>query len=64
MRPQRPLWRIEARAMNINPINLAEKLSGFSDLWSPKIVAGFNGHDVMVVKVKRRVQLALASRHR
>src|SRR5690606_31411732 len=30
---------------------LAEKLSTFDDLWSPKIVAAFNGHDVMVVKV-------------
>jgi mannose-6-phosphate isomerase-like protein (cupin superfamily) len=37
--------------MNMQSINLAEKLSGFSDLWSPKIVAGFNSHDVMVVKV-------------
>lgn len=33
-------------------ISLAEKLSAFSDHWSPKIVAQFNGHDVMVVKVK------------
>jgi len=33
-------------------IHLAEKLSLFSDHWSPKIVASFNGHDVMVVKVK------------
>lgn len=33
-------------------INLSEKLSMFTDHWSPKIVAGFNGHDVMVVKVK------------
>jgi mannose-6-phosphate isomerase-like protein (cupin superfamily) len=32
-------------------INLAEKLCAFSDLWSPKIVTQFNGHDVMVVKV-------------
>ena len=32
-------------------INLAEKLSLFSDHWSPKIVGGFNGHDLMVVKV-------------
>jgi mannose-6-phosphate isomerase-like protein (cupin superfamily) len=31
---------------------LTEKLSAFSDLWSPKIIAQFNGHDVMVVKVK------------
>ena len=33
-------------------ISLAEKLGLFSDHWSPKIVAAFNGHDVMVVKVK------------
>ncbi|MEO9902534.1 cupin domain-containing protein [Nisaea sp.] len=33
-------------------INLAEKLTKFSDHWSPKIVSAFNGHDIMVVKVK------------
>jgi len=33
-------------------INLAEKLTKFSDHWTPKVVADFNGHDVMVVKVK------------
>ncbi|MBV9993202.1 MAG: cupin domain-containing protein [Alphaproteobacteria bacterium] len=33
-------------------VRLADKLARFSDLWSPKIVAQFNGHDVMVVKVK------------
>lgn len=33
-------------------VNLKEKLSTFSDHWSPRIVAEFNGHDVMVVKVK------------
>lgn len=32
-------------------VSLAEKLDSFSDHWSPKIVAAFNGHDVMVVKV-------------
>ncbi|ODT07813.1 MAG: mannose-6-phosphate isomerase [Mesorhizobium sp. SCN 65-20] len=34
------------------PVNLAEKLSLFSERWSPKIVAGFNGNDIMVVKVE------------
>ena len=34
------------------PIRLADKLALFSDHWSPKIVSQFNGHDVMVVKVK------------
>lgn len=33
-------------------IRLADKLDLFQDYWSPKIVAAFNGHDVMVVKVK------------
>lgn len=33
-------------------VNLADKLAGFSEHWSPKIVARFNGHDVMVVKAK------------
>jgi len=33
-------------------IRLADKLAKFSDHWSPRIVASFNGHDVMVVKVK------------
>jgi len=33
-------------------VNLEQKLAAFTDHWSPKIVASFNGHDVMVVKVK------------
>jgi len=33
-------------------VNLEAKLKLFSDQWSPKIVARFNGHDVMVVKVQ------------
>lgn len=33
-------------------VRLAEKLAKFTDHWSPKIVAAFNGHDVMVVKVE------------
>jgi mannose-6-phosphate isomerase-like protein (cupin superfamily) len=32
-------------------VNLDAKLRTFSEQWSPKIVARFNGHDVMVVKV-------------
>ena len=32
-------------------VNLAVKLNSFSDHWSPRTVAEFNGHDVMVVKV-------------
>jgi mannose-6-phosphate isomerase-like protein (cupin superfamily) len=33
-------------------ISLTEKLGAFADHWSPKIIAQFNEHDVMVVKVK------------
>lgn len=33
-------------------VNLEQKLTAFTDHWSPRIVAAFNGHDVMVVKVK------------
>jgi mannose-6-phosphate isomerase-like protein (cupin superfamily) len=33
-------------------VNLDQKLAAFSEHWSPKIVERFNGHDVMVVKLK------------
>jgi mannose-6-phosphate isomerase-like protein (cupin superfamily) len=33
-------------------VNLDQKLAAFADHWAPKIVEQFNGHDVMVVKVK------------
>jgi mannose-6-phosphate isomerase-like protein (cupin superfamily) len=36
----------------MHPINLAEKLATFTEYWHPRTVARFNGHDLMVVKVK------------
>ena len=33
-------------------INLAEKLSTFTEHWQPRTVGQINGHDLMVVKVK------------
>ncbi len=33
-------------------VNLAEKLGTFTEHWQPRTVAQFNGHDIMVVKVK------------
>lgn len=33
-------------------INLARKLATFDEHWQPRTVATFNGHDIMVVKVK------------
>lgn len=34
------------------PIDLHAKLSTFDDAWQPRTVSLFNGHDVMVVKVR------------
>ena len=36
----------------MSAVNLAEKLSLFSEHWSPRTVALFNGHDIMVAKVE------------
>jgi mannose-6-phosphate isomerase-like protein (cupin superfamily) len=36
----------------MKPINLEQKLATFSDHWSPRIVADFNGHEIMVVKAE------------
>ena len=33
-------------------INLVDKLGTFTERWSPRTVAEFNSHDVMVVKVE------------
>jgi mannose-6-phosphate isomerase-like protein (cupin superfamily) len=33
-------------------INLASKLADFAEHWQPRTVGQFNGHDLMVVKVK------------
>jgi mannose-6-phosphate isomerase-like protein (cupin superfamily) len=33
-------------------INLADKLATFEGHWQPRTVGQFNGHDLMVVKVK------------
>jgi mannose-6-phosphate isomerase-like protein (cupin superfamily) len=36
----------------VKAINLADKLATFTDYWQPRVVGQFNGHDLMVVKVK------------
>lgn len=33
-------------------VDLHDKLATFAEAWSPKVVAQFNGHDVMVVKAR------------
>jgi len=42
----------ESGKMALQKINLSDKLSKFNDHWAPKVVGSFNGHDLMVVKVK------------
>lgn len=36
----------------MDAVNLAQKLSTFSEHWQPRTVGQFNGHDLMVVKVR------------
>ena len=36
----------------MNVINLGSKLATFTEYWQPRTVGQFNGHDLMVVKVK------------
>jgi mannose-6-phosphate isomerase-like protein (cupin superfamily) len=38
------------RRIIMQKINLAEKLAMFSSHWDPKVVARYNGNDIMVVK--------------
>ena len=36
----------------MDAVNLASKLATFSEHWQPRTVGHFNGHDLMVVKVR------------
>lgn len=45
------MWRMN-NSMNYQSINLQEKLSKFTELWSPKIVAQMNDYHFKVVKVQ------------
>ena len=36
----------------MNAVNLQSKLATFDEAWSPRIVADFNGNDIMVAKFK------------
>ena len=42
--------------MSNEAIDLHRKLALFDDHWSPRTVAEYNGHDVMVVKVQGEFQ--------
>jgi mannose-6-phosphate isomerase-like protein (cupin superfamily) len=39
-------------ALPVDKVDLAGKLASFEDRWHPRIVASYNGNDVMVVKVE------------
>lgn len=36
----------------MNVVNLTAKLAAFDEHWQPRTVAEFNGHDIMVTKLK------------
>lgn len=38
--------------MTTTAINLADRLGSFDGHWQPRVVGQFNGHDLMVVKVR------------
>ncbi len=38
--------------MTYQPVDLAERLSNFTDHWSPKVVAKLNDYEIKVVKVQ------------
>jgi mannose-6-phosphate isomerase-like protein (cupin superfamily) len=38
--------------MKTDKVNFAEKLALIAEHWRPRVVAEFNGHDVMLVKVE------------
>ncbi|WP_353618428.1 MULTISPECIES: cupin domain-containing protein [Paracoccaceae] len=38
--------------MTLQKVNLADKLAKVTEHWAPRIVAGYNGNDIMVVKVE------------
>jgi len=44
----------EGRPMNYAGVDLADKLSSFSEHWSPKVVARLNDYEIKVVKVDGR----------
>ena len=43
---------IEVNRMSSEKINLKEKLSKFSDHWSPKVIAEMNNYQFKLVKIK------------
>lgn len=37
---------------NVKPVNLEAKLATFAEVFAPRTIGTFNGHDLMVAKVK------------
>lgn len=40
----------KACSMNVNPINFAQKLSMFSEIWTPKVIAELNDYQFKLAK--------------
>ena len=43
---------VPTRRSKVNAVNLAGKLATFTEYWQPRTVGTFNGHDLMVAKVR------------
>lgn len=42
---------MEIRKVTYSPLNFREKLTQFSDQWSPKVIAAMNDYQFKLVKV-------------
>ncbi len=52
MSPEESERFITTSGVHVLAMNLAEKLATFDAHWQPHVVGQFNGHDLLVVKVK------------
>lgn len=46
-----PRWRPRGVRPSLNAVGIAERLTRFSEVWSPKIIARVNDHEIKVVKL-------------
>lgn len=46
------LFSMEIRKVTYSPLNFREKLTQFSDQWSPKVIASMNDYQFKLVKVQ------------
>ncbi len=46
------MGRAMSEAVRPEPVNLADKLAGFSDYWNPRIVGRYNGNEIRLAKAE------------